>query len=324
MKEPALTGTILNLQRLSTEDGPGLRTTVFFKGCPLSCAWCHNPESISREPELHWLENRCIGCRTCEETCPTGALERTSDGLAIHREVCTLCGDCAEACPANALEVLGKVVSVDALVRDLTKDRSYYEKSGGGVTLSGGEPTSQPTFSLELLTALSEQGIRVALDTCGLTSQEILSRFLPGVDLVLFDLKLLDAQRHWDWTGQDNRIILSNLGFLQLWVEKHAGKPAVWIRTPLIPGATDDRQNIQSIGAFLANEYQDMIQRWELCAFNNLCKDKYRRLDKPWDFQGSRLYTKSELIEFENWAKTSGFPADRVFVTGSAQVEEKR
>ncbi len=324
MKEPNLTGTILNLQRLSTEDGPGLRTTVFFKGCPLSCAWCHNPESISREPELHWLENRCIGCGTCVQTCPVGALERTDDGLIIHRNICNLCGDCAEACPSNALEVLGKFINVNELAAELVKDKPYFEKSGGGITLSGGEPTIQAYFSIGLIEVLQEKGISVALDTCGLTSREVLSRFLPEVDLVLFDLKLLDPQEHWDWTGQDNRLILDNLDFLSLWVEKHDGKPDVWIRTPLIPGATDGRDNIQSIGAHLANQYQAMVQRWELCAFNNLCKDKYRRLGKTWKFQESRLYTKDELTEFGQWAKASGFPAHQVFVTGSARVEEKK
>lgn len=323
MKESTLTGTILNLQRLSTEDGPGLRTTVFFKGCPLSCAWCHNPESISREPELHWLETRCIGCRTCEKTCSTGVLEKTSDGMVIHRELCTLCGDCAETCPANALEILGRRMDISNLVRELAKDRTYFDKSGGGVTLSGGEPTCQPSFTVAILDELNRIGISTALDTCGLASQEVLAQILPKVDLVLFDLKLLDPQSHRDWTGQDNRIILDNLDFLRFWVEKHAGKPDVWIRTPLIPGATDDYENIISIGTFLSNYHQGMIQRWELCAFNNLCKDKYRRLGKTWKFQENRLYSKNDLALFEQWAKTSGFPVDRIFVTGSARVEER-
>ncbi|RPJ39773.1 MAG: glycyl-radical enzyme activating protein, partial [Chloroflexi bacterium] len=147
-------GIILHLQRLSTEDGPGIRTTVFFKGCPLRCAWCHNPESLSPRPQVQWLENRCIGCRTCLPACPRQALAMTPAGVARDRERCQVCGECAEICPANAHEMLGRSIPAALLAVELLKDRVYFEKSGGGVTLSGGEPTQQPDFALALLESL--------------------------------------------------------------------------------------------------------------------------------------------------------------------------
>jgi pyruvate formate lyase activating enzyme len=172
------TGRILHLQRLSTEDGPGIRTTVFFKGCPLRCTWCHNPESFLPQPQTQWFAVRCLGCQTCIEICPNQCLTMTDSGLIIDRERCQGCGACAEACPTGALEILGRIVSVDELLYELLKDRTYYEKSGGGVTLSGGEPTLQAEFAEALLRALKNEEIHTALDTCGLTSQLTLERFI--------------------------------------------------------------------------------------------------------------------------------------------------
>ncbi len=206
-----LTGTILHLQRLSTEDGPGIRTTVFYKGCPLSCHWCHNPESISIKPQVQWMKVHCIGCHTCIEVCPQHGLSAQPDGIHRDLEVCTACGTCVEDCPSNAMEMLGKKVEIDELVTELLKDRAYFEKSGGGVTLSGGEPTLQPAFTLELLRSLKERGIQTALDTCGLCSPETLSELLPFVDVLLYDLKLADSVQHREWTGVGNERILENL-----------------------------------------------------------------------------------------------------------------
>ncbi len=313
-------GTILHLQRLSTEDGPGIRTTVFFKGCPLSCAWCHNPESISRQPQVQWLQNRCIGCLTCVESCPRHGLRLEPSGLVRDRTVCTVCGTCVEACPAGAMEGLGQQVQAGALLADLLKDRSYYEKSGGGVTLSGGEPTLQAGFALELAQQLAAAGISVALDTCGLSSRAALERLLPYVDTILFDVKLVDPLEHEHWTGVSNRVIFENLRWLCAELPAFSPRIRLWVRTPVIPGATDSAQNIKGIGALLAG-LNGAVERWELCAFNNLCRDKYDRLGMDWDFAGTPLLTRAELEQVGRWASTSGFDPQRVFVTGAARVE---
>ncbi len=314
----SLFASILHLQRLSTEDGPGIRTTVFFKGCSLRCAWCHNPESISPRPQVHWLENRCIGCRTCAKTCPNSAVRWTDSGPRIDRAQCDGCGLCAEACPANAMQRLGVQTELEPLVRELLKDRVYFEKSSGGVTASGGEPTLQPGFTAELFKRLQAAGVQTALDTCGLCAREALARILPFTDLVLFDLKLMDPKQHRRFTGQDNRQILENLRFVRDDLADRPGK-ALWIRTPLIPGATATLENLAAAGEWITAHLGEAVQRWELCAFNNLCRDKYRRLDMDWPYAATPLLTQAALEECADWARSSGFAPDRIFATGATK-----
>jgi pyruvate formate lyase activating enzyme len=313
-------GTILHLQRLSTEDGPGIRTTVFFKGCPLHCAWCHNPESISPHPQVHWLENRCIGCRTCIDACPHGALRWSDSGPVRDRAICQVCGACVEACPANAHELLGRKIGVQRLAKELLKDRAYFEKSDGGVTLSGGEPTLQPAFALALLQELRTQGVSTALDTCGMCSPDTLERLATESDLILYDVKLLDPQAHREFTGVENARILDNQRRLGNLLAAHP-KKRLWVRTPLIPGATANRENITTIGMWLAAHLPGKVDRWEICAFNNLCRDKYRRLELDWAFTEAALLTQMDLEQAGDWARQSGFDMERIFVTGAARVE---
>jgi len=189
-------GTILEIIRMSTEDGPGLRTTVFFKGCPLHCQWCHNPESISVKPQIQWMQTICIGCGTCVNTCPVKALKQTEKGIVINRSLCNGCGLCTEECPATAMELLGKKWNVQDLACELVKDHAYFEQSGGGVTLSGGEASLQNDFCLALLKELRSRGIQTALDTCGQVSQVVLAELLPYVDILLYDLKEIDSENH--------------------------------------------------------------------------------------------------------------------------------
>ncbi len=310
------TGRILHLQRLSTEDGPGIRTTVFFKGCPLRCAWCHNPESLSAKPQTQWFATRCIGCDTCLSVCPNHCLTRTASGLSIDRALCDGCGKCADACPAGALELLGKMMSVDELLVELRKDRVYYDKSGGGVTLSGGEPTLQADFAQAVLSGLKENGIATALDTCGLCSSATLDRLLPFTDLVLFDLKIFDADLHRQYTGSSNRQILDNLLHLIDVQHSQSWPFKLWIRTPLIPGATAERDNLTALGYYLGNEMGEGVERWELCAFNNLCRDQYTRLGLEWDYAQTPLMTADELAKCVQIAETACNQPQIVRVTG--------
>ena len=315
-------GQILNLQRLSTEDGPGIRTTVFFKGCPLHCAWCHNPESISRQMQTQWFAVRCIGCKTCVEACPNGCLTLLEDGIHIDRERCQACGTCADACPSGAMEALGKTVCVDDLLAELLKDRAYYETSGGGVTLSGGEPTFQPEFAEVLLRGLKEQEISTALDTCGLTSQQVLERLLPDTDLVLFDLKLINAVQHRELTGHPNERILENLLFIRDYIREGGTPTQLWVRTPLIPGATDSDENLLGIGRFLTEHLNGMVSRWELCAFNNLCRDQYERLGLEWAFASTPLMTVDDLAHCEQVARSAYQQPETVLATGATRIPE--
>jgi len=316
----AIHGRILHLQRLSTEDGPGIRTTVFFKGCPLRCQWCHNPESLAPAPQVQWLENRCIGCRTCLAACPRGCLTFPSDMLCIDRACCQGCGACAEACPSGALELLGISVAVDNLVAEVSKDRAYFAASGGGVTASGGEPLLQAGFLVEFLAALRSAGISTALDTCGLGPRHSLERVLPNVDLVLFDLKEIDPHKHREFTGQDNEQILGNLLLVRDHVAKAAGRTRLWIRTPLIPGATATGGNLAGLGAFIAANLDGLVERWELCAFNNLCRDKYRRLGLSWHFSETPLLTAEEVESFAACARQSGVNPALVVATGATRM----
>ncbi|MFA6032327.1 MAG: glycyl-radical enzyme activating protein, partial [Myxococcota bacterium] len=252
-------GTVLEIQRMSTEDGPGIRTTVFMKGCPLDCAWCHNPESIAREPQVHWVGSRCIGCRICTATCTRKALSEICGAIAIDRELCTGCGECAEACPSTAMEQLGRRWGAAELAFEVLKDRAFFESSGGGVTLSGGEPTMQAAFSAEFLGRVMKAGVHTALDTCGLCKRDDLALLMPLADLVLFDLKLMNPVEHKRHTGSSNERILENLRFIGDTM-RQTGKPGtLWIRTPIIPGATDDDFTIAAIGRFIGDHLNDVV-----------------------------------------------------------------
>ncbi|MGD0610484.1 MAG: glycyl-radical enzyme activating protein [Anaerolineales bacterium] len=313
-------GRILNLQRFSTEDGPGLRTTVFFKGCSLRCAWCHNPESLSPRLQTVWYQTRCLGCHTCLSACPNGCLSMGTDGLQIDRERCQGCLTCARECPSGAIEALGKIISDEELVAELIKDRAYFESSGGGVTLSGGEPTFQPEFAQGVLRGLKEQGLSTALDTCGECSPRTLDRLLPYTDLVLYDLKLLDAEQHRAFTGQTNTLILENLLFLREYFNDPPNSLELWIRTPLIPGATATQENLNALGGWIARNLEDRVARWELCAFNNLCRDQYTRLGLDWAYAQTPLMSAEELACCEQAAKCSGVVPGIVHATGATRL----
>ncbi len=318
------TGLVLEIQRMSTEDGPGLRTTVFFKGCSLSCSWCHNPESISSHPQVHWIDSRCIACKTCLDICPKDALSLGPEGIRIDRSFCDGCGVCVDACPSTALERLGRQWTIADLVHEVLKDRVYFEKSGGGVTVSGGEPTLQSGFVADFLKQIRAQGIHTALDTCGLCSRKALDRLLPYATLVLFDIKEIDADKHRAFTGSDNQIILENLIHVSRYIKTHLYPEGLWIRTPLVPDTTATIQNINGIGTWIAGHLEGQLKRWELCSFNNLCRDKYTRLGLTWQFRDETLLDEDHINSLLAAAKTSGIEPHLVHLTGAARLDGKR
>ena len=318
-----LQAVILRIQRLSTEDGPGIRSTVFFKGCPLECTWCHNPESISPLPQVLWVKSRCIGCKTCMDTCEHAALCLTPDGVQIDRSLCTGCLSCTNACPSTALEALGRSWAVDELVTEVLKDRVYFEKSGGGITISGGEPAMQAPFAAAFLRKLREQGIHTALDTCGQCPQKNLALIAEHADLVLYDIKEIDTEKHRRFTGANNERILKNLIFVAETM-KTRGYPAdLWIRTPIIPEHTATKENISGIGRFIADKLYESVSNWELCSFNNLCTHKYEGLGLHWACRNFELMSPEDLEYLSDVAKGSGIDPAIVHVSGATRVSRE-
>ncbi|MHA1265037.1 MAG: glycyl-radical enzyme activating protein [Candidatus Helarchaeota archaeon] len=297
-------GYIFQIQKMSTEDGPGIRTTVFFKLCPLRCVWCHNPESIFKEPSIQWFKNKCIGCKTCVEICPQHAIKLDKTGIHIDRTKCKCCGTCVEECPSTALRKLGEYRSLEDLFKEVEKDKVYYEKSQGGITVSGGEPTLQPDFIEKFLRVCKNAGFHTALDTCGYANREIYKRLLPYVDLVLYDLKEIDSTRHQEFTGVPNEKILANAIWLADQLERQ-GKE-LWIRTPLIPGFTATEENIRGIGNFIVTKLDNKVARWDLLAFNNLAQAKYERMDWNWVCKDTPLFTKEQMEYFYEIAVSTG------------------
>jgi pyruvate formate lyase activating enzyme len=243
-------GLVFNIQRYSIHDGPGIRTTVFLKGCPLDCWWCHNPESQSPESEILTLEGRCIRCGECRKACPQqneaacGSPAASEEPPPTFR--CIRCGACVAACPTGARQMVGRRMTVPEVVAEVIKDRVFYEESGGGVTVSGGEPLMQPRFLVSLLAACRTQGVHTAVDTCGYAPPEDLLAAAPLSDLFLYDLKLMDDARHRRYTGVSNAGVLGNLRALG-GVHKN-----IWIRVPVIPGVNDDAENLEAAARFAA------------------------------------------------------------------------
>ncbi|MCF2140305.1 MAG: glycyl-radical enzyme activating protein [Candidatus Lokiarchaeota archaeon] len=288
---------IFEIQRLSTEDGPGIRTTVFFKKCPLKCKWCHNPESIEFQKAIQWFENKCIGCEQCIEQCSTHSLSFSETGLVINRKTCSACGDCAEICPTTALKVSGEWITLNNLINEVLKDKTYYSTSNGGVTCSGGEPTQQIEFLSKFLQECKKNGIHTALDTCGYATVDTYSKILPYVDLILYDIKEIDPQRHKEYTGVSNQKILQNLEWLAEKIRAGASFK-LWIRTPIIPQFTARDENIKGIARFIHDKLGDTVERWDLLAFNNMAQAKYERLNIDWPLRTQPLMTKDEMNHF--------------------------
>ncbi len=268
------TGIVFDIRRFSIHDGPGIRTTVFLKGCPLRCPWCHNPEGIDPAPVLVYRANRCLHCGHCRPLCPQGAIGWDGQSPTLDRSRCTACGTCVEACYAGARELAGREMTVDQVLAELERDRVFYDQSGGGVTFSGGEPLLQAGFLQALLEECRARGLHSALDTCGLAPWEVLESLGGSVDLFLYDVKLVDEARHLRITGVSNAPILENLRALA------RGGHRIVLRVPLIPGINDDKENIHQIGALAAS--LPLLPRVDLLPYHRAGVDKYARLDQPY------------------------------------------
>jgi pyruvate formate lyase activating enzyme len=272
-------GVIFDVKRFSLHDGPGIRTTIFLKGCPLNCGWCHNPEGITLAQEVMYWKARCNKCGICPEICAQHAILPAPDGSFLtDRERCLLCGDCVEACPYTAREIIGREATVDEVMTDIEKDIVFYDESGGGVTVSGGEPLSQSHFLARLLEACKEQEIHTTVDTTGFTTPAILDRVRHSIDLFLYDLKFIDLEAHQEHTGVSNELILNNLRWLS--AEGHT----IIIRVPIIPGINDSGENIVQTGEFVASLAH--AHQVDILPFHNTAEDKYRRLDKAYCLAG--------------------------------------
>jgi pyruvate formate lyase activating enzyme len=283
-------GIIFDIKRYAINDGPGIRTAIFFKGCPLECWWCHNPEGQSSQPQLMFRFNRCKASKACIEVCPQRAIQ-WEDGSITDWGACDDCGKCAEVCYAGAREIIGRVVSVDQLMEEIERDIPFYDQSGGGVTFTGGEPMFQREFLHASLLACKKQGLHTIVDTSGHASWEGFELVYPLVDLFLYDLKLMDETKHKQYTSVSNQMILDNLRKLS------RARAHIIVRIPLIPGVNDDEENIEMSAALLAGlPYLDGV---ELMPYHEIGLAKYQALGMIYELKGTQSATSQHIEEIE-------------------------
>lgn len=281
---------IFDIKRYAINDGPGIRIVIFFKGCNLHCAWCHNPESISAKPEKMYAPSKCIQCGSCVEACPENAITLTSEGIFTDSELCRLCGRCTDVCPTKAIEMSGRVMSVSEIINIIEKERPFFDQSGGGVTFSGGEPLIHTKLLVELLDECICRGIHTAIDTAGNVSLETLLKVAERANLFLYDLKTMDTNIHKHWIGSGNEKIIHNL---QALAETGAH---IIIRIPLISGINDDDVNIEKTAVFvasLAGEKKEV----HLLPYHAIAQNKYVKLGKSEQFEKLKEPDKDSLIK---------------------------
>jgi len=289
LRPSAVSGIIFDIKKFSIHDGPGIRTTVFLKGCPLSCWWCHNPESQTPQPELVFRESRCIRCGACLDVCDQGAISWDGDVIATDGGKCTICGDCVEVCYAEAREMVGQEMTVAQVMEEIERDLPFYDESGGGVTFSGGEPLLQRDFLLALLRACKEKEIHTAVDTCGFATWETLDGIRKHVDLFLYDLKLMDEAKHRKCTGVSNELILKNLQMLS------AQGHNIFVRVPVIPGINDDEESVRQIGTFAAAlPHLDQV---DILPYHQAAAEKHDRLNRIYGLPETRPPSDERMAE---------------------------
>jgi pyruvate formate lyase activating enzyme len=283
----AARGIVFDIMRFSTHDGPGIRTTVFLKGCPLSCAWCHNPESQSTRPEVLLRPNLCIACLKCVEVCPHGAIRAGDAGPVTDRARCSVCGACVTACPADARAIAGKEMTAAEVLAQIEKDSPFYEESGGGVTFSGGDPLAQGGFLQALLEGCRRREIHTAVETAGYAPWAAFERIRAYTDLFLFDLKLADPALHRKYCGVENAPILANLRRLA------AEGSQVVVRIPLIPGVNDGEAELQGMGTIVAG--LPGAVRVDLLPYHRAGAEKYRRLGREYTLNGLEAPSEAQM-----------------------------
>lgn len=296
-----MTGIISSIERCSTVDGPGIRTVVFLKGCPLRCVWCHNPETMRGQPEIVWQINRCTSCGICQAACPQHAVIRTGDSIKVNSILCAACGQCVSKCPQKALKIVGAKMTADDVLRVVAKDTVFYKNSGGGVTVSGGDPMFQPSFTLELLKRFRENTIHTALNTSCFTSWDVLEAALTYTDLLICDLKQMDPVLHQRYTGVAPNVIWENL--------KRADNMniPIWLRIPMIPNHTDDEKNIERSADFVSKLKN--VRRLELLKYNSMAACKYEAMGTQFQLRPasvppfSRMEFMKELIQAKGVAQ---------------------
>ena len=303
-----MTGIVTDIQRFSIHDGPGIRTTVFLKGCNLRCRWCHNPETLRPRPELQVLPDKCIGCGACFEACPHGAHVAAEGGRQFLRERCEACGACAAVCYAGALVIVGREMTVADVLDEVLQDRDYYASSGGGVTVSGGEPLFQRDFCLALLAACKAAGLHTAVETNLAWPWERVESVLPAIDLVMADLKTMDPAVHAEWTGATNEQVLANLRRLA-----GAGVELI-VRTPVVPGVNDTPEAVGQIADFL-RDLPDLLT-YELLPYHPLGAGKYESLGLTYALPNAKSPPAEQMQQLAAVAREKGLqvslPAGRV------------
>lgn len=301
-KRSDLTGLVNDFQRFSIHDGPGIRTIVFLKGCPLHCAWCQNPETILFRPEIMLITHNCIGCGKCMKVCPQDCLQDTNGIVdTIDREMCLLpeCGLCQHVCYANAVNISGRYLTVDEVMEEVLLDRDFYARTGGGVTFSGGEPFAQPRFLLEMARAAKSLHLHTAIETCGHASWETMQPVMEYLDTVLYDLKHMDPKRHIQGTGVNNRLVLDNLKRIDL-----LGIP-IRVRLPLIPGFNDSEDNIRATSEFLVGLVN--LEALDILPYHRMGEPKWGQLDQTYKLSGIKPHDKDEVYRLADIARSYGF-----------------
>lgn len=281
---------IFDIKKFAINDGPGIRITFFFKGCPLSCVWCHNPESISPKVQKLYTKSKCIGAQKCIEVCPNDALILTKEGIITNFAKCKLCGLCAEACPTKAIEMSGYIKDFDEIISLVENERPFFEESGGGVTFSGGEPLMHIEVLLPLLVELGKRGIHRVIDTSGFASRKTMEEVQPHTDLFLFDLKHTDSEKHKQFTGQNNEKILSNLK----WLSKNGSE--IIIRVPLIKGFNSDEESISQMAQFISS-LDGKPKVVNLLAYHDIAKMKYEKLGGKYEVENLSTPTSKEIAD---------------------------
>ena len=289
------TGIIFDIQRFSIHDGPGIRTTVFMKGCPLDCIWCHNPESREIKPEIAYYHSKCLCCGTCVDLCPEKLQKSDSKGRSFLREGCTRCGKCSFACPSGALEIIGRKMTVAEVLNEVKKDEVFYRNSDGGMTLSGGEPFFQPEFAIAILTLAKKEGLHTCVETCGFTAYEVLDKATEYTDVFYYDIKETDPSRHMKYTGVSNDIVIQNFERLD------ASGAKIVLRCPIIPGLNDNESHLKKL-CELADRFKN-VDRIDIEPYHPLGISKAEAIGKTARHADASMTPKELVAEWVEFMK---------------------